>query len=83
MSLLAEMQAENAGEARRCLFGKILDAMTPNDQGDAQAALQSDISSSAICRVLNRRGHKLGDNVIRMHRAGVCCCGGESDGTRG
>lgn len=83
MSLLAEFEAEARGMVRRCLLGKVIDSLPPEDQRDTRLALDTDdIPSSAICRILNKHGHKLGQNVVRMHRNGTCCCGGEQDEPR-
>lgn len=73
--LLSEIQADDEHNRPFCKVAKILRQMESKDRTDLEAALVSKYSSSAITRVLNRRGFDLSLSVLSRHRRNECVCG--------
>ena len=59
-----------------CTAGKLLEALTPADRADLEAALADrSIPATIIAKVLTETGHKIGDDAVQRHRRGACACG--------
>ena len=73
--LLSEIQADDQHNQASCKVASILSAMEDNDRQDLLSALNGDYTSSAIVRVLNRRGFEISLSVMSKHRRKECACG--------
>jgi len=75
---MAGMFEEIAQEAEKrklpCKFTVVREQLTPEDQAGLDAAMASDITTSAIHRVLKKRDLFVSDHVIMRHRRAECTC---------
>ena len=75
MTLLDDIKAETTGAGPRCTVALLLAGLTDDDRADLTAALANpSIPSSAIHRVLHKRGYAIADTTLHRHRRGTCRC---------
>ena len=74
MNLMDELAAETTHHGSVCGVRKYLESASKEDGDELRAALDSTHSSSALARVLKRRGVVLSVYVLQYHRRGDCLC---------
>lgn len=72
--LLSEIQADDQYNQPICKLGMLIQKMEEEDRADLEAAISGNYTSSAIVRVLNRRGHEVSLSVMSKHRRKECAC---------
>jgi hypothetical protein len=59
----------------RCIAGRVIDSLGPQDRVNVQAALENpEYTSASILRYLRKRERAVSDCMLRRHRNGDCCC---------
>lgn len=73
--ILDDLDQENLEDNRTCKYKILTSFMDQQDQDDLNAALKQDYTTTAIQRVLKKRGILIGYSTIGRHRRGECVCG--------
>jgi hypothetical protein len=75
---MAGMFEEITREAEKrklpCKFTVVREQLTPEDQAGLDSAMSSDVTTSAIHRVLKKRDLFVSEHVIMRHRRAECTC---------
>ena len=75
VGLFDEMVQENRPHRKPCGVSAYMGEMDKKDRAELEQALaDSKLLSSAIHRVLERRGFVGSESMIRRHRRGACGC---------
>jgi hypothetical protein len=80
MGLLEEIRESTLKTGSLCSVRRLLDALSPRDCRDLEAALaDASLTSAAIARAMNKRADKTGvrfrnGDMITRHRRGDCRC---------
>lgn len=75
MGLLQEIRDESNRRVSACKFGKLLETLSAEDRAEIEQALAEPmVSLTAVVRVLNNHGHKIGLTVCHKHQQKECNC---------
>jgi hypothetical protein len=76
VGLLDEIAEESRPRAIRCSVAVVLDDLPDAERKELEAALadQATYTTTAICRVLTRRGFDMKHKRLSNHRKGECAC---------
>jgi len=74
VGMFEEITQEAAKKKGPCKFGVIRQQLTKEDQAGLDDAMASDITTSAIHRVLKKRDLFVSEHVIMRHRRAECTC---------
>ena len=59
----------------KCKLDRIIDDLDPEQRAKVAAALvEPSIAPAGIVRALSGWGISVSENVVKRHRAGLCCC---------
>ena len=77
MGLLDDVAAEPRKVSRhpQCIAGRLIAALPDQERAELATALaNTEFTTAAIRRVLNRRGLDVKQEALSRHRHGTCCC---------
>jgi hypothetical protein len=76
VGLLDEIAEESRPPVVRCSVAVVLDDLPDAERKELEAAIAdpATYTTSAICRVLNRRGFDMKHKRLANHRKGECAC---------
>ena len=76
MGLLDKMRADSRPGQHGCRVALILKRLDVTDRADLEAALDdTEITATAIGRVMTDAGYKVSEFQVRKHRGRGCSCG--------
>lgn len=71
---LAAIHAETTAKVMQCKLGRVRDSLDDEDRAWLDDTLAGGERASVIATVLTRGGYPVGEQLVRNHRSGACCC---------